>query len=472
MPADPASRLRFACPRCGKSLTAPRSAAGRRARCPACGEVTAVPGQPATASTKPSAASFNAPNPISRSAAEQAAPHAGASSDTPWDDLLPLAPADPGLAQARRSAPPLAAATTPGPVCPSCRQQLSVGAKVCVPCGVYVRSGRPILITQDEHLDHIYMFAERLIWWLSWIDPIGMLPIASEAFGTYRPWTTRILMLLTVVTSVLFWVATWNAPLDHPANRLLLWSGVALSAADWEAQLRADPNLPAGEDVPALAAELAAWQAQGGFEPQQLLTHQFLHADLFHLLGNLLFLGVLGSRVNALIGNLWTALLYPCLGVLAALTHMLMLRDAPMTPSLGASGAIMGMAGMYLALFPIHSVHVAGWFRWGLLGGFRLHLNVFAIRGFWIVSLYVALDALYTFLGANDDVAHWAHLGGFGAGFSIGLILLVARLVNARGGDVLTTALGSWAWPLVGRPGDQDRRKAARAAVMAQRGVP
>jgi len=59
---------------------------------------------------------------------------------------------------------------------------------------------------------------------------------------------------------------------------------------------------------------------------------------------------------------------------------------------------------------------------------------------------------LATTLGSEDGVAHWAHLGGFMVGMAIALLMLFARLVNARGGDILSRILGKRAWVLIGRP--------------------
>jgi membrane associated rhomboid family serine protease len=113
---------------------------------------------------------------------------------------------------------------------------------------------------------------------------------------------------------------------------------------------------------------------------------------------------------------------------------------------------VMGLAGMYIVLFPIHKVHMAAWLRLGLLFRFRLSMSIFAVRGFWVVLFYIAFDVIYTLFGLEDDVAHWAHLGGFLAGAAIALILLCSRLVNARGGDILSVILGRHAWKLIGRP--------------------
>jgi len=119
---------------------------------------------------------------------------------------------------------------------------------------------------------------------------------------------------------------------------------------------------------------------------------------------------------------------------------------------LGASGAIMGLAGMYFVLFPVHKVHMAAWLRWGFFLPIHLELGMFAVRGFWVVLFYIAFDVAFTALGAEDDVAHWAHLGGFLAGAGLALVLLFSRLVNARGGDILSAVLGRHAWALIGKP--------------------
>ena len=64
----------------------------------------------------------------------------------------------------------------------------------------------------------------------------------------------------------------------------------------------------------------------------------------------------------------------------------------------------------------------------------------------------MAFDVIYTVIGIETGVAHWAHLGGFGVGVLIAVALLLARLVNARGGDIISVTLGRHAWSIVGRP--------------------
>jgi membrane associated rhomboid family serine protease len=305
---------------------------------------------------------------------------------------------------------------------------------------------------------------------------VGVYPIASEAFGTRKPYVTRAIAIITVLTSAWFWCYEWSdSPRMLTLKNLMLWSGEATPSSERLDMFYAWTNLGDSQaydqklaelegSVPDEELSLAAHRALepeqrcfGEFRASQLITHAFLHADILHLAGNLLFLMVFGSRVNALIGNIGAAIVYPLLAIAGGVAHLVTSAHHPPTPMVGASGAIMGLAGMYLVLFPAHKVHMAAWFRWGLIRWFELSLRIFAVRGFWVVAVYIAIDVFYTAIGIDDGVAHWAHLGGFGVGALLAVILLVTRLINARGGDLLSIILGKHAWRLVGMPNRQGR---------------
>jgi membrane associated rhomboid family serine protease len=424
------------CPQCAAKLKVPARASGRALKCPKCQSRFKVPAQrtPVEAPTKVDA-----------------------------DDILGIAPLEPPSEEARRPSTILEPATATGSrTCPSCAKTLPGDAKVCVDCGIYLATGRSIIITQDENLDQIYVFAERTVRLLSWLIWIGVYPIASEAFGLRKPWAVRSIALLTVAVSFAYFVCSCaELPAERTFEGMMLWAGdpdkvdELLDKVGDEFGLDEidDPELhEALEDLAesALAGYLATVRE---FHPVQLLTHALLHADLLHLAGNLLFLMVLGARVNALVGNLWTAILYPLLAVIAAFAQMIALADGPPAATLGASGAVMGLAGMYLVLFPVHKVHMVAWVRWGLLVGFRLSSSFFAVRGFWVVLFYIAFDVVFTILRIEDNTARWAHMGGFAGGAVLALLLLLTRRVDARGGDILSAVLGRHAWKLIGRPG-------------------
>jgi membrane associated rhomboid family serine protease len=318
-----------------------------------------------------------------------------------------------------------------------------------------------------------------------WVTPFP-IPLMSEAFGTRKPWAIRGIAAVTIVVSSLFFLTTLGAEKiwDAPGKNLELWppgmdarsavTAIDLSPAKVRRLIKEMDDDEAAEfnairqrlrgTVPDADLDRRAMQElvskavaamigdPGHFEPHQLITHAFLHdnSSLFgfaaHLGGNLVFLLVFGSRINAVIGDLATLILYPVLAVGAALTHLWL--GHPHGPMVGASGAIMGLAGMYLILFPVHRVYCGMWFR------FRIWcaMKIFALRGFWVLLIYFAFDMLMATLQAGSGTAHFAHIGGFVLGMLLALVILASRLFNCGGGDLLSVTLGRYAWPLIGRP--------------------
>ena len=149
----------------------------------------------------------------------------------------------------------------------------------------------------------------------------------------------------------------------------------------------------------------------GGTSVTGLLGHMFLHAGLLHLAGNLVFLWVFGNAVCAMVNNLVYPLLFALFGVVAAAAHLAF--DG--APALGASGAINGIVGMALAMYPLNNVHMV-WFV-GVRGGtFEMPL--------WILAMiWFAFDAYGAFFG-RDGVGYWAHLGGLACGLVAGMLAL------------------------------------------------
>jgi len=381
-----------------------------------------------------------------------------------------------------------------GPVCPSCEKPLPNSAKLCIDCGINIATGRPVLTSQGVDENLLYEYAQQWIRWVSllvWVTPLP-IPIRSEAFGTRKPYAIWTIAAATVLASITFFIAQnmgGGAYGNRPGSELMLWPpggrnvqavsvrpeklhamAMKLTAEERE-QLRRqfhDSNGQLSDDelvsraVSVLASELSA--ARGEFHWYQLITHAFLHDTssiynfVMHLAGNLLFLLVFGTRVNALIGDIATACLYPILAVGAATVHLMSMGNGPSGPMLGASGAIMGLAGMYLVLFPAHHVYCAMWISIWL--GFRriLGRKIFRMRGFWVLLIYFGYDILMNAIsshfghGGGGGVAHWAHIGGFLTGATLGLGVLFSRMFNTHGGDVLSVTLGKNAWPLIGKP--------------------
>ena len=423
-PSGSASVVTMRCPVCEHNLQAPLSAIGKILECPSCGSFAEVPGKEGTDR-------------------EQAA------------------------AQERR------VRSTGTVACPSCDKKLADDATVCTDCGIYIDTGRPIITARGVDEDELYERSRRVIRPLSWIVPLGVYPVYSEAMGEHRPYATWAIATVTVMVSI-FWLGLQSSGSAKMRSMkdLMLWSGRAQPSKEqirafyehtnygdkqaFLAKKRELRDTVASNEIDrvALSKLTPAQQCFGRFAILQLVSHAFLHGSLLHLAGNMLFLLVFGSRVNSVIGNIPMLILYPVLAVTAALTHLLSIGSQPPTAMLGASGAVMGMAGVYLLLFPVHRIHLTAWARWGFLAGFHLSFKCFALRGFWVVLFYIMFDFIAVAFVIDTRTAHWAHIGGFIWGLAICVVILVSGL-GYSGSDGLSLILGKHAWPLIGSPYDR-----------------
>lgn len=140
-----------------------------------------------------------------------------------------------------------------------------------------------------------------------------------------------------------------------------------------------------------------------------LLTSQFLHAGWLHLAGNILFLWVFGDNVEDEMGHLPYLGFYLITGVLSGLAHVAA-DPTSFVPTVGASGAIAGVMGGYLLLFPKAKVDI--------LLVFVIFFRIFPIPAWIILMLWFGMQfigGLGTVPGTGG-VAYWAHVGGFIAG--------------------------------------------------------
>ena len=144
---------------------------------------------------------------------------------------------------------------------------------------------------------------------------------------------------------------------------------------------------------------------------ETLLTAMFMHAGVAHLLGNMYFLFVTGDDVEGRFGWLGFLGLYLLCGLVASVAHIFG-TGHPELPCLGASGAISGVLGAYMVLFP-HSRFLLRWLIY--FRPVRFELPAYAYFGFWIL-----LQLIYASLGIQG-VAWWAHIGGFVCGVLVAL---------------------------------------------------
>ena len=153
-----------------------------------------------------------------------------------------------------------------------------------------------------------------------------------------------------------------------------------------------------------------------------LATHMFLHAGLMHLGGNMLFLWIFGDNLEDQMGHLGFLAFYLACG-LAAAGGQIMADPVDGIPMVGASGAIAGVMGGYLLMFPRARVDV--------VAIIIILIKMFTIPAWVMLAVWflVQLVSGYAMHGGDAGVAYWAHAGGFAAG-----VVLAVPLFLRRGG--------------------------------------
>lgn len=135
-----------------------------------------------------------------------------------------------------------------------------------------------------------------------------------------------------------------------------------------------------------------------------LVTYAFLHADWLHLLSNMLFLWVFGDNIEDALGHGRFLVFYMLCAALAALTYFAFAQNGWL---IGASGAVAGVMGAYIVLYPHARVYVL----------FRIVIPIpLPIPALWMLGVWVGTQVFYLVIGDTSPVAWWAHLGGALAG--------------------------------------------------------
>ncbi len=151
-----------------------------------------------------------------------------------------------------------------------------------------------------------------------------------------------------------------------------------------------------------------------------LLTSMFMHGGWMHIIGNMLYLWVFGDNIEDNFGHTKFTIFYLVCGVAAALAQIVV-NPSSVIPTVGASGAIAGVLGAYLLMFPRNRVNAI------LPLGFiwtTIELPAVVVLGFWIVIQIISQYTAFTntSMGQGGGVAYMAHIGGFVAGLILALI--------------------------------------------------
>jgi len=222
-----------------------------------------------------------------------------------------------------------------------------------------------------------------------------MIPIADETPRHRVPMVTAGLVVANVVVFV---------------YELVLGSGVDQLLMTWGA-------------VPARITQPSAYPLAF----LTLFTSMFMHAGPAHLLGNMLYLWIFGDNVEDRLGHVGYLIFYLVAGAVAGLAQILP-APASEIPAVGASGAVAGVLGAYLLLYPSAPVRVIIPFLY--FASLR-RVPAILVLGMWFVlQLFSGFMSLGSGEVASGGVAWFAHIGGFLAGVLVGAVL---RILQPRG---------------------------------------
>ncbi len=175
--------------------------------------------------------------------------------------------------------------------------------------------------------------------------------------------------------------------------------------------------------IPSVVYHTAELAPQYVVIPEDLsyVTYSFLHADLVHLGGNMLFLWVFGDNVEDALGHLRYLLFYLACAVGGAVVHGLVAPDSQ-APLIGASGAVAGIVTAYLILYPRVKVWILAFAR------IPLRIPAYMVLALWIATQFIL------FLAGDEDQVSWAcHVGGIVTGAVRVLVLRRRDILSADG---------------------------------------
>jgi membrane associated rhomboid family serine protease len=224
-----------------------------------------------------------------------------------------------------------------------------------------------------------------------------VIPLRDENPTELTPFVTMLLIALNLAA----WIMLQGAGMPE-----------RLEASVW-----AFGTVPC-EVTGACATEGLGW---GG-----VLTSMFMHGGWGHLLGNMVFLWVFGNNIEDSMGHIRFVAFYLICGVAASLAHIYLSPTSPI-PAVGASGAISGVMGAYILLYPRASVQTF------FPPFFFFHVPAFLFLGYWFF-LQLSMGVMTTGPEAAETggVAVWAHVGGFVAGAILVRPFVKRALVNAK----------------------------------------
>jgi membrane associated rhomboid family serine protease len=142
-----------------------------------------------------------------------------------------------------------------------------------------------------------------------------------------------------------------------------------------------------------------------------IFSSMFMHAGWAHLFGNMLYLWIFGDNVEDRLGKVKYILFYLFCGIVATFAQMIF-NPGSNIPNVGASGAIAGVLGSYIVLFPNTKVNV-------IVGRGMTQMSALIVIGFWFVLQFLSSFSTLASTEDTGGVAYFAHIGGFLAGLGV-----------------------------------------------------
>jgi len=229
-----------------------------------------------------------------------------------------------------------------------------------------------------------------------------MIPYKADVMMQQMPWANWVIIGITVIVSLL----ALYGPLQGASSSMSLWCHDPKGTmADI---LRENPDVVRAYGRNINLNDLPQ------FHGYQLITYAFLHSGLWHLFGNMVFLFVFGNAVNAKMGHAEYAGLYLAFAAVTGLAWYLFPGDGLLM--VGASGATMGIAGMFAVLYPLNEISIFLLLMWRPI--------LFDLSSMWFLLIYFAMDFL-GLLAGTGNVAHVSHVAGMvsGAALAAGFVL-------------------------------------------------
>ncbi|HEU4617326.1 MAG TPA: rhomboid family intramembrane serine protease [Gammaproteobacteria bacterium] len=237
-----------------------------------------------------------------------------------------------------------------------------------------------------------------------------MFPLRDDNPNILVPYANYLIIALNVFVWVFFAGLGTEPALSTSVCRLGLIPGELLH------HLPPGTRVQLGPDSVCVLTDTSSWYT--------IFTSMFMHGGWFHIIGNLWFLWIFGNNVEDSMGHVRFLLFYLLCGLSAAALQIASNPDSGI-PMIGASGAIGGVMGAYIVLYPRVNVHMLVF-----LGFFVTTVAVpaYLMLGYWLlVQVISAFAATGVEMGGT---AFWAHIGGFAAGAALVFLFRDRRLLE------------------------------------------